>query len=653
MNNRSIRKWIRLCFTVVLILSITVTAAWNYYHTYSHIVEESRSAAECCAEIVRHSLDWWNIDILSHTEDDEQYRSERSTIRTLCQSFGFEYMYVFTIDPETEERHFLFCVARDDEKEAVVLEERYLGAVSDAPLDEWEKALVAGDRSMQMGKVSTRYGDDITWLAPYTDKDGRLLAVIGMDHDIKIEREMILKDFLFAVIPIVISLTMGLLVLLYLLRRRILRPIHALSESMSRFARDSRRKPEPTGIQSGDEIGEIAASFDKMTSDISTYVNNIEALTEERVETNVQLDIARRIQYGMVPEETALGGDGFALHAITHPAKAVGGDFYDCFQRDENTVCAVLGDVSGKGISAAIFMAMAKTMIHEKLMVGLSPADTLNQVNDALCAQNPEGLFATAFAVVFDPKTGRLCFANAGHTPPVLVGKESRFLDPDSGIALGLFEDAGILNGSLELQPGEGIILYTDGVTEAVNSRRVLFGEARLLETLGHFSGSADDAAERSVLAIKEAVDCFTEENEPSDDTAILALFRTPATVWKQIPLELSSFDELKKTVFAETGETARARRILLVCDELLTNIVNYSGASDLAYCCEKQGETLRIGFSDNGKPFDPTAQRTEEKEFDMLDSGGMGLEIVRAGADAMEYERKDGRNVLLLRFSL
>ncbi len=652
MKKRSVRQWITLCFSVILVLSVAVTAAWNYYYTYSRSVEESRKAAECCAGIVRYSLNWWNVDVLSHTSDDEQYRSERSTMRTLCQSFDFDYLYVYTVDPEAETRRFLFCVATDDDKEAVILRERYLGAISDAPLDQWEKALVAGNRDMQMGKDFTRYGDDVTWLAPYLDNDGSLLAVIGMDHSIKLENAKVLKDFLFAVIPVVLSLTMGLLVLLILMRRRILRPIHALSESMSSFAQDSSRKPEPVVIRTQDEIGEIAAAYDKMTGDISAYVSNIEALTKERVEANVQLDIARRIQYGLVPEETKLSGDGFGLYAVTQPAKAVGGDFYDCFLRDGDTVCAVLGDVSGKGVSAAIFMAMAKTMIHEKLLLGLSPAETLNQVNDALCAQNPEGLFATAFAVVFDPKTGKVQFANAGHTPPVLIGEESRFLRPDCGIALGLFEDAGILEDSLELRPGEGLLLYTDGVTEAVGPQRSLFGEARLLEALGHFRTSAD-AAEESVRTVKDAVDRFTAGNEPFDDTAILALFRLAERGWKNVPVELSSFGEMKKAVFAALGETAEARKVLLVCDEMLANIVNYSDATDLAFCCEKDGDMLRIGFSDNGRPFDPTSPPDEEKEFDLLDGGGMGLGIVLATADSVKYERKGDRNVSIFCFGL
>ena len=528
MKKESIGKRITRCFIVILLLSLASTGAWNYYHTYTQNVRESRREAERCAEIVRLSLDRAELDMeaLLSAEADERYRSERDSLRTLCRTFDLDYLYIYTVDPSAGERRFLFCVGGDDDKDAVVLRERYLGAVSDEAFDKWEQALLSGSREMQMGRVSTRYGNNVTWLSPYTDGQGRLLVVIGMDQSIRLEETKVLREFLVAVLPVVLALTTGLLVLLILMRRRILRPIHTLSERMSLFAADSSREPEPIGIRSEDEIGEIAASYEKMTGDIRAYIANIESLTRERVETNVQLDVARRIQYGLVPEETSLKGEGFALHAVTRPARAVGGDFYDCFTGDGNTVCAVLGDVSGKGISAAIFMAMAKTVIHEKLTSGFGPAETLNQVNDVFCAQNPEGLFATVFVLVFDPESGRMRYANAGHTPPVLLGSPCRLLRPDSGIALGLFEGAGIVEDELTVRPGEGILLYTDGVTEAVNLQKKFFGEARLLGALEGFSASSG-TAEDAVRTVTEAVERFREENEAFDDMAVLSLLRT------------------------------------------------------------------------------------------------------------------------------
>ena len=265
-----------------------------------------------------------------------------------------------------------------------------------------------------------------------------------------------------------------------------------------------------------------------MTEDISGYVGNIEALTQEKVEVNVQLDVARRIQYGLVPKKMALTGRGYQVCAMTEPAKAVGGDFYDCFQRDEHSVYIVMGDVSGKGVTAAIFMAMIRTVIRQKLMAGLGPAEALNQTNDEICAENPENLFVTAFAAVLDPLTGVLRYANAGHNYPVLLKAVPEYLHPDEGIALGMFEIANLVEGTLSLSVGEGLLLYTDGVTEALGPNNTFFGEDRLLGAVMRALGR-EDPAEEVLREVSRAVFAFCDGKEPSDDMAALALFREKA----------------------------------------------------------------------------------------------------------------------------
>ena len=298
-------------------------------------------------------------------------------------------------------------------------------------------------------------------------------------------------------------------------------------------------------------------------------------------------------------------------------------------------------------------MAMIKTVIRVKLIAGLSPAETLNQTNDELCVQNPENLFVTAFLAVLDPVGGELCYANAGHTYPMLLKEEPEFLIPESGIVLDMFEDAGIENHTITLTPGEGILLYTDGVTEAVNPERRFFGEQRLLEALKEYRNDVENV-ESVILRVSRVVHDFCAGSEPFDDMAVLALIRKEIKRgWRKIPVALSSFDEIKKALFAVIGETPEARRALLACDEMLTNIVHYSKATNLSFLCDKQNDRLRVAFSDDGIPFDPTAVPLEEKEFDVLDSGGMGLSLIRQTASSAHYEWKNDRNILSLFFSL
>lgn len=655
MKNRSIKRWITLIFTLILLLSLAISAGWSYYWTYRSSIESMERREGTCAQIMMLLLDEWNLDDLSDSGNTELYERARAMARSLCQYFQLDYLYVYSIDPETNLRHYILCVADDDEADRVIQKERYFGAVSGDPLDEGEQKIMAGSDYPQKVTLSNQYGEELTWLLPYRDADGSLRAIIGLDNNVKMEQRNIFHNFLLDVFPEILAIGLGFLCLLILLRRRITDPIHAISASMNRFAMNSSVKPEPLMIKTGDEIGEIAASYEKMTEQISSHISVIEALTREKVETDVQLDIARRIQYGLVPEKTVLRGDGFSICALTNPAKAVGGDFYDCFQRDDKTVCLVMGDVSGKGISAAIFMAMIKTMIREKLLACLSPARALNEANDEICAQNPENLFATVFVGILDLDTGILQYANAGHTPPVLLCGRPSFLETDAGIALGLFEDAGLNDYALTIGQGDGIFLYTDGITEAVNPQKVFFGEERLLTALREDNpdySDVSDAAKRAVYRVSKASQVFYEDAEPFDDAAVLALFRKDSKeAPQQIPVSLSSFEEIKKAVFATAGDTPETRQALLACDEALANIVSYSGAEYLAFSCIKENDSLCITFRDDGMPFDPTAAEPEDREFDLLDSGGMGISLMRQAASSMAYERKDGRNVLTLHF--
>ena len=202
---------------------------------------------------------------------------------------------------------------------------------------------------------------------------------------------------------------------------------------------------------------------------------------------------------------------------------------------------------------------------------------TLNRTNDQFLAQNPENQFATVFVAVLNTKTGELQYCNAGHNPPLMLQEKCAFLNPEPGIALGLFENAGLKNETCTLAPGQGILLYTDGVSEAVSPQRQFFGEDRLWEAVKDFS-TDENAAEETVLRLSGAVDAFCGENEAFDDMAILALvYKGDEGKWRSLPVELAAFDTVKETVIAAVGDKPETRQALLACDEALTNIVSYS----------------------------------------------------------------------------
>ena len=660
-RRRSISRWITRCFVIILVVSMIASALANLYGAYVRTVEYGTQFAQLCAENITDRLDRdWPLDDMED-EDGSVFRGSRQALIALCDAYELDYLFLYGIDPESGARYLYSFATNDMTSENYLRFELLHQSRPAGRLLDQEQALLDGARDIRQGFTRTEFGRAYTWTAPYV-KDGELRAMIGMSIGTDSMVKWILESFAADVLPFAAALFLGLMILLLLVRRRIVLPIDAISESMKRFAREGLAAPGLPDIRRGDEIGEIAHSYEKMTEDIGAYIGSIEKLTRERVEYDVQMDVARRIQNGLVPERTVLNGSGYAVCAMTEPARAVGGDFYDCFRRGEGGVCVVMGDVSGKGVSAAIFMAMIRTVIRQKLALGLDPAEALKQTNGEICAQNPENLFATAFAAVLDPSTGVLRYANAGHNYPVLMQEKPYLMRPDPGIALGMFEDAEVEDASLVLREGEGILLYTDGVTEAADAGKAFFGTDRLLEAVKGVCGK-ENRAEEAVDKAARAVHAFRGGAEPFDDMALLALFReggadpdegrVPAKDEAHaLPLSLCAFDAVRESVTAAVGDTPPARRALLACDEWISNVVSYSRAERFEFVCASGGEGVRVVFRDDGIPFDPTKVPDGAKDFEDLDRGGMGLHMIRQSASRMEYARRDGMNELTLLFS-
>ena len=285
-------------------------------------------------------------------------------------------------------------------------------------------------------------------------------------------------------------------------------------------------------------------------------------------------------------------------------------------------------------------------MIHDSLSRGESPAQTLISANRSLCESNPEGMFVTVFAAVFDTKTGEVCFANAGHTVPVVFGKGARAANIDPGIAIGLFDDAEIVDERLTLSSGEGLLIYTDGATDSVNNQKEFFGQNRLTEAVKNA-----DSAKSAISLLSHAVFEFVSGAQQFDDYTALALFYQSGNKTKiQLTPDKSSLSQIRDAVFNITGNTPQGRKIFLACDEVFANIAEHSDADYVEFEIEKKGDKLSVIFKDNGFPFDPLAQNIS-KDFLELDGGGMGLSFIRSIAGEINYSRENDMNILTLSF--
>ncbi len=473
------------------------------------------------------------------------------------------------------------------------------------------------------------------------------------------------------------------------------------------------------------EIEVLAKAFETMSSRIREQHTNLESLIAERTrDVNIlrealknkeqltvlrqELDFARELQLSSLPQVFPPFPDRheFRIHAAMVPAKEVGGDFYDFYLIDRHHLAFVVGDASGKGVPAAMFIAITRSLIKAVAPFSNSPGQCMAFVNNMLAADNPQLLFATVFYAVLDTSTGEVRFCNAGHPPPMILrhnGQIDSFRDV-SGVALGVMEDLEYETGSFTLGVGDSVLVYTDGVTEATNDRQRLFEESRLIETLKDLIGVHPEAV---IARVNEAVNIFVETAPQFDDITMLALAldhlsvsdgddESPALSKLQlsgfgasepiVPVqqEENSVDEVPQaggesnridvTITNDLSELERLATVVdtfvsqrqlpsrlafnlnLSLDELITNIVSYgfsdSDAHDILISLRIDEGCLITEIIDDANEYDPFAQAPEpdlDLELDDRPIGGLGVYLVKEFMSRTQYERLGDRNVTTL----
>lgn len=273
------------------------------------------------------------------------------------------------------------------------------------------------------------------------------------------------------------------------------------------------------------EAGTLAKAFGEMAVNIEKYVENITAITAENERIGAELNVATQIQADMLPNifPTFSERKEFDIFASMDPAKEVGGDFYDFFFTDENHLALVIADVSGKGVPAALFMVIAKTLIKNQALTGQSPKDILMTVNNQLCENNKAEMFVTVWLGILDIRTGVMTAANAGHEYPVIckAGGEYELFKKKHGFALAVMEDSRYQEYEVQLNRGDTLFVYTDGVTEAGAIRTNLYGTERLVDVLNR---NVSASCKETVEEVRDDIDKFVGEADQFDDITMLCL---------------------------------------------------------------------------------------------------------------------------------
>jgi sigma-B regulation protein RsbU (phosphoserine phosphatase) len=300
-----------------------------------------------------------------------------------------------------------------------------------------------------------------------------------------------------------------------------------ITDEAERFSREnvaaSPRLAET--IRNTDEIGYLASSIDHMEEQITDYIDSITKITAEKERISAELSLATQIQASVLPHIFPPFPDRkeFDIYASMDPAKEVGGDFYDFFLIDSDHLGLVIADVSGKGIPAALFMMSSKIIIQSIAMLGKTPGEVLTKTNDAICSGNQAGMFVTVWMGILEISTGNMTCTNAGHEYPVLKRADGDFelFRDKHGFVIGGMEGIRYKEYELQMNPGDKLFVYTDGVPEATDADNELFGTERMTDALN----TVKDADPEHVLSgVRRAVDAFVKDAEQFDDLTMLCI---------------------------------------------------------------------------------------------------------------------------------
>jgi sigma-B regulation protein RsbU (phosphoserine phosphatase) len=459
----------------------------------------------------------------------------------------------------------------------------------------------------------------------------------------------------------------SLLVILFavsVVSRRITRPLLELVSITDNVAAGNLDAPMPR-VRSEDEVGRLITSFGSMQGHLKQHIARLEQETATRNRLQGEMNAATEIQLSMLPDggRTHVEQPGFHLWATQRPAKSVGGDLYNYFLRDQRELLFAVGDVSDKGVPAALFMARAMTLLQQLADSHLPPQQLLAELNDDLASGNANCMFVTMFCGVLNLDTLSLQFSSAGHTPPSLIrDTECESIKQESGPALALIETLEFPANYLQLQPGDRLVIYTDGIDESFNSDGEQFGTECFNRFLA--SGHAMELAELGSKAFA-AVDKHAGDTPQSDDITlmILSLPQSPDQVFSYTlqPGEAvtSKFLAWLQAHLQDQSEhAAGVTELMLMAEEVITNILKYAelpGDAEVEITLRISTRETELCFSDPGAPFNPleeSGQATLGLDSESAAIGGLGVHLLTALSDSQHYEYRDRRNVLRLRKS-
>ena len=418
----------------------------------------------------------------------------------------------------------------------------------------------------------------------------------------------------------------------------------------------------------------IAFACAQISQSGKNMIEKQKEITESSQRIETELHLANAIQHSMLPSifPPFPEHNEIDIFATMIPAKEVGGDFYDMFLIDENHLAMCVADVSGKGVPASLVMMISKILIKNVTKIDMDVDKSFTRVNNMLCEGNETGIFITSWFGILDLRNGHIDYVNAGHNPPLIYSKKNNkftYLESKPNLVLAGLEGTNYTKNEITIEAGDKVFLYTDGVTEATNSNKELYGEERLINFLNKNTGLS---VEETIGEVKIDIDSFVGDAEQFDDITMLELLYKGKTdtkkdnskknkyaVEKEFKADKKELDNVQEYVLKELNnlkcDSKTINDINLAIEEVFVNIASYAYNDKEGTCTLKINyngkDTIDFVFKDSGVKFNPLENKEPDTTLGVEERsiGGLGIFLTKKVMDKVEYKYKNNKNILTI----
>jgi len=519
-----------ISFSAVILIGVTLVV---YFMFSGNIMNIYSNEANRAADLVASMLDGDRMyDYAVRPEEDAEYTALRKELVQVKENItNIKYLYVF-VPISDEKAVYIYDIYTEEEYAQGDVDEGHLGFLENFSPEILGTARIifySNEDSDELEVTHSKYGYLASAYAPVYGDDGMVKAIVGIDYQMA-EIDSMIGRFVVIIVLIIAMITLlAVVILLLLVSRTIISPIRLIDRKATEYASSEHQASAEDcriTVNTRDEMHDLAECLNRMMSDIENYIVNIRQITAEKERIGAELNVATRIQADMLPGIFPAFPEieNLDLYAKMDPAKEVGGDFYDFFLLDENHIMLVMADVSGKGVPAALFMVIAKTLIKNHGQNGMSVNEICAMANNQLCEGNDDNMFVTAWVGLLELSTGKLLFTDAGHENPIVVHRDgtAEFIRPArKSLPLGAMEGTKYQMNETRVEIGDVLFLYTDGAPEATNSRNEMYGTERLMETL---TACPQGNMRELLTVVRTQIDRFVGEADQFDDLTMLAL---------------------------------------------------------------------------------------------------------------------------------